>query len=83
MMKILIISLIFLRIQGINIIMCKENLFLGNQSWYEYKIDLLRSNADLISSDISIAYSLNNSIPSTNQYFDYFPYISNDDLRCY
>ena len=78
-MKAVVTWLLVMKALSINIRMCKENVFLGNGDWYEFKVAMLRSNADLISSAVSVTYVLGNSIPSTSQYFDYLPYLSPED----
>lgn len=54
-------------------------MLVGNNSHYEYGIKMLKSDANLISSALSLSFTLNNSVPTNNQYFDFFPYLDKDD----
>ena len=76
--KILLIVMIC-KIECVNILTCKINALVGNNSYYKYSVRWLKSDANFISSDLSVQLSLNNSVSTKNQYYDFFPYLNRND----
>ena len=76
--KILLIVMIC-KIECVSILTCKVNALVGNNSYYKYGVRVLKSDANFISSDLSVQFSLNNSVSTKNQYYDFFPYLNEND----
>lgn len=68
----------------IQIMMMKDNIFVPQGARYEYELTIQQTENNLNPfSNMTLNHTIANSITTTQQYFDYFPYLSKGDKICY
>jgi len=72
-----------LQISSINFVISKRNVYIEANSHYLSFIELERRNAELIPTNISMQTVISSTVPSYSYYFDYFYYLSQQDVSCY
>lgn len=70
-------------VRPIDIWLRKDNIFIKNSTYYSFNTSLDQSQQQLIPCDVTFDHMIENSLATTNQYFDYFTYMSTADLKCY
>lgn len=80
---ILLLTLVLLPTRSVVIKMKKQNIFIAQNSNYTFRLDISQSKSQINPINISIDHMIYNSMGTTNQYFDYFKYLSKEDMRCY
>lgn len=81
--RLFLFALVFQMVSPINFVLVKRNISIPNDSQYIAKVDIIREDAELIPINISLQTSIENTIPSSNNYFDYFYCLANSDVTCY
>lgn len=79
----IVLCLLISIVSPIDIWLRKDNIFIKNSTYYSFKTSLDQSQQQLIPCDITFDHMIENSLATTNQYFDYFTYMSPADLICY
>lgn len=63
--------------------MKKQNLFIQSNSNYTYKLDIVQTKSQINPVKVTLEHTIYNTMSSTNQYFDFFKYLSKEDIACY
>ena len=86
MMKIVAILVMTMAIevvQAINFKYTKRNVQVPKDSQYMATVEIQRQNAELTPMTIELQSGIVNTIPSYNNHFDYFDYLTEEDSNCY
>lgn len=56
---------------------------MGINENYTFKLDINQTKSEINPIKVEIYHEIYNTLATTNQYFDYFKYLSKDDIACY
>lgn len=68
---------------SVKVKLVKRNVVVPNGEQYVSQINILKLNAELIPTNLSLNSSVANTIPSMGNSFDFFNYLISKDLNCY
>lgn len=63
--------------------MKKSNIFIEYSSNYTFSLNLTQTASQINPINVNVSHVIANTLPTTNQYFDYFKYLSQEDITCY
>jgi len=71
-----VVWLIVLPASSVMFTMKRGNIFIDYNSNYTFKLDISQTKSEINPLKVQHYHTINNSLATTNQYFDYFKYLS-------